>query len=135
GPVLGNEGTVPVCTGKLRRLVKGALQRRRVRGEQHVRHEGARYSLRWLRLDSLVGMRADVRKREAIEAAVANFGEVVRRQIVAEPSAFVDVGPQMARRRINGNADGIAKTARIDTARTFVRIAREDDRTGGVILE
>src|SRR6202030_156660 len=51
---------------------------------------------------------ADVVPGPAVEATVAHAGDVVRRQIVAEPVALVDRGPEFAGRGVDRQADRIA---------------------------
>ena len=81
--------------------------------EQHIRHDRLGHQVGPLGAQVGVGEFAAIAVGIAVKAAGLHISEIVRRQVVAQPVAFIDGDKQVAGARIEGDADGIADAAGI----------------------
>src|SRR5262245_58164264 len=107
--MLGNECAAGVASGELFTAIKGDLQWRDMRAEQHVGNDGAGDQVNVLRFHTWIDVAPDVAVGPAVEPAILNAGEIVRRQVVSQFIALVDGGPGRAGNGLDYQADGIAK--------------------------
>src|SRR5205823_13361264 len=104
----------------------------RVRLEHHVGDDRASYEVGTLALVPGVLVRTRIRERPAIEATVFDLDQVLRGQVIAEPVALFDCGPQLARRRIEPEADGISRALRHEAVSSAVRVVLRDRAAHGI---
>src|SRR5438128_1856156 len=109
GAVVGHEGVAAIASGEHRAGVKGEAEWRRVR----LYEEGGRLDSGALGFRVFgVGLVGQVTLRPAVELAVLQDVEVLRWQIVPEVIAVVVIGPELAGRRVERDADGVAQPRR-----------------------
>ena len=88
--------------------VERHVERGRVRLDEHVGHDHLVLQLGVLALVPRVLVGADVIPGPAVEAAFLDVGDVVGHQVVAQPVALVDRGPELAGLGMDRQADGVA---------------------------
>jgi len=112
--VQGDEGVAAALRREHRAAVEQHAEGRGVRFDEQGRVDALRHEVAPFAGVPRIFVRADVRIRPAVERAVADVGDVVGNEIVAETVAFIDRGPERAALRLECQADGIAKSARED---------------------
>src|SRR5437879_10775037 len=115
-PMFGGEDVAAIFRGKLTALIKGDLQRRIVRLQQHIGHDGDAGQLRMLARVAGILVGTQVPPGPSIEPSSLNVRDVVRHQVVAQPVAFVYGAPELPVRRVDGQTRRIAYARGVDAS-------------------
>ncbi len=100
------------------RGVEHQAQRRHVRADGVVRHDGLGHQVRALRLHALVHVLAVVAVGPAVEAVFLHRGQVIGHQVGTDLVALVGHRPQLASARLQVQAGGVADARCVDAAAT-----------------
>src|SRR5262249_45528396 len=129
--VLGGKQVAAVFSGKLRAVVKREPERGRMGLEQDVWHRDLVLKVRSLALVPRIFVGADVVPRPAVECALANPGDVVGRNVVADRVALVGRAPHVAI-GTDRKADAIADTGGVDATVAAIGVEHQNSGTIGL---
>src|SRR5579872_2551618 len=122
----GNEGFAFVVLWKLRSLMEGDAQRRRMRLKQYVRRDDFAREIWSLSDVARVFVVTNIVPRPTIETALFDASYVIRWQIVAEQVTLIGCAPEQPSGRLHSEARTISNACGIDVLAMALRIESQN---------